>query len=63
MHLNIAKIEAEMERLNVNRRWLAEKLNVSPGMVTYIFNTRPIAYAEKMGKIFNLSGKDFIIEE
>ena len=63
LKLNTKKINDELERMRYGRKWLAKQLGVSLVMLSYVFKKRPINYAEKIGKVFNISAKDFIIEE
>ena len=60
LKLNIEKISNEMTRLNKNKAWLANELGVTPAMVTWIFNKKPLSYAHKIAIVFDMEPKDLI---
>lgn len=60
LELNTQKIKAEMDRLGVKRGWLADQLGMTPAMTNYIFNKKPITFADRLAKIFKLDPKDLI---
>jgi len=62
MELDVDIIITEMKRIKVNKTWLANKLNVTPAMVSYVFKNKPISFAVKMSEIFNINPKYFLKE-
>jgi len=58
--LNTAKIQNELDRLGKNKTWLAKKMGNTSAMVTYAFKYKPISFAVKFGRIFDLDPKDLI---
>lgn len=61
LQLNTVKIKKEMDRLDVNNTWLADKMQATPAMVTYLFKYRPITFADRLAEIFDIDAKDLII--
>jgi len=60
LQLNTDKIKMEMERLGMKKINLARKLGLTPAMVTYIFRSKPITFADRLSKIFGFDAKDLI---
>jgi len=58
--LNTEKIQSELDRLGKGKKWLANKMGNTQAMVTYVFKKKPISFAVKFGKIFDLDPKDLI---
>lgn len=58
--LNTDKIKSEMDRIGVRKKWLSERLGMTPAMVTYIFKNRPISFATRLAEIFKIDAKDLI---
>ena len=60
LKLNTEKIKAELSRLGKNRTWLAKQMKLTPAMVTYLFNRKPITFADRLARIFDLDPKDLL---
>lgn len=60
MQLNTKKILAELKRIDKNKDWLAKQLKKSNATVSYIFKSKKITHAERIGKILDIDPKDLI---
>ena len=61
LKLNTKKIKDEMDRRGKNHNWLATQMKTTPAMVTYLFKHKPITFASRLAKIFDLDPKDLLI--
>ena len=61
MKLNIQKIKLEMKRSNIlSQAELARQMKVDRQLIFYYFKEKPIKAAERFGRFFRSSPKDFI---
>ena len=62
MRLDPTKIDYELERIKQNKTWLANKIDFTPQRLNgLIRDGRPIFHAEKLGNVFGVDPRHFII--
>jgi hypothetical protein len=60
MELNTQKIKNELKRVKQNQTWLANKMNVSRQLLSYMILSKKITHAERIAKALNLDPRDLI---
>ena len=60
MQLNVQKIKKELKRVKQNQTWLANKMNVSRQLLSYMIISKKITHAERIAKGLNLNPRDLI---
>ena len=61
MKLNTTKIKNELERIGHTQSWLADKMNISRQLLSYMVRSKKITHAERIGKALGIEPKDLII--
>lgn len=60
LHLDIDKVQDQMKKFEVDRKWIAEQLGITRQAVGLYFIHRPVKAAEKLAPLFNMKPKDLI---
>jgi hypothetical protein len=61
LQLNIKLVESEMERAGFTKDDLRKRWKLSRTIVYYIWNEKPVSYANRFGRLFNRPAKDFVL--